>query len=107
MRFSSVSNIDFAQKIKSSFFYSSFTNNIIMKKTLFFALMVAVATACSSQSTKTEEHTHEATADSNKATVASSDSAQYQCPMKCEAEKTYTKAGKCPSCGMDLALVKK
>ncbi len=26
----------------------------------------------------------------------------YQCPMKCEQEKTYDKAGKCPVCGMDL-----
>ncbi|MBI4929221.1 MAG: hypothetical protein HY841_00545 [Bacteroidetes bacterium] len=27
----------------------------------------------------------------------------YQCPMKCEGEKTYDKSGKCPKCGMDLA----
>jgi Cu2+-exporting ATPase len=26
----------------------------------------------------------------------------YSCPMKCEGDKTYTKAGKCPKCGMDL-----
>ncbi len=26
----------------------------------------------------------------------------YQCPMKCEGDKTYDKAGKCPACGMDL-----
>ena len=26
----------------------------------------------------------------------------YACPMKCEGDKTYDKAGKCPSCGMDL-----
>jgi len=28
--------------------------------------------------------------------------AQYQCPMKCEGEKTYDKPGKCPKCNMDL-----
>ncbi len=28
--------------------------------------------------------------------------AVYQCPMKCEGEKTYDKIGKCPKCGMDL-----
>lgn len=28
--------------------------------------------------------------------------ATYQCPMKCEGEKTYDKPGKCPKCGMDL-----
>ena len=26
----------------------------------------------------------------------------YYCPMKCEGEKTYDKAGKCPKCGMNL-----
>jgi len=29
-------------------------------------------------------------------------SAAYQCPMKCEGEKTYSKQGKCPKCGMEL-----
>ncbi len=26
----------------------------------------------------------------------------YQCPMQCEGEKTYDKAGQCPVCEMDL-----
>lgn len=26
----------------------------------------------------------------------------YQCPMKCEGEKSYAAPGKCPKCGMDL-----
>lgn len=26
----------------------------------------------------------------------------YACPMKCEGDKTYDKAGKCPTCGMAL-----
>ena len=30
----------------------------------------------------------------------------YQCPMKCEAEKTYDKKGTCPVCKMDLKEVK-
>lgn len=29
----------------------------------------------------------------------------YQCPMKCEGDKTYDKAGKCPKCNMNLAKV--
>ncbi len=29
----------------------------------------------------------------------------YQCPMKCEGYKTYEKAGKCPTCNMDLKAV--
>jgi hypothetical protein len=31
---------------------------------------------------------------------------KYQCPMKCEGEKTYDAAGKCPQCQMDLKEVK-
>lgn len=29
----------------------------------------------------------------------------YQCPMKCEGEKTYDKPGSCPVCEMDLEIV--
>lgn len=29
----------------------------------------------------------------------------YQCPMKCEGDKTYDKAGKCPNCNMNLKAV--
>lgn len=35
------------------------------------------------------------------------ETAMYQCPMKCEGEKTYDKQGKCPKCGMALTEVKK
>jgi hypothetical protein len=28
--------------------------------------------------------------------------AKYQCPMKCEKDKTYQKKGKCPICEMEL-----
>lgn len=28
--------------------------------------------------------------------------AVYQCPMKCEEDKTYTEEGACPVCKMDL-----
>lgn len=31
---------------------------------------------------------------------------KYQCPMKCEGEKTYDAAGKCPMCQMDMKEVK-
>lgn len=32
---------------------------------------------------------------------------KYQCPMKCEGDKAYTKADKCPVCGMALSKVQK
>lgn len=31
---------------------------------------------------------------------------KYQCPMKCEKEKTYDEQGKCPVCGMKLKGIK-
>lgn len=33
------------------------------------------------------------------------DTAKYQCPMKCEGNKTYNKPGKCPVCGMNLKKI--
>ena len=42
-----------------------------------------------------EGHNHEVVAD-----------AVYQCPMKCEGDKTYTEEGICPKCKMDLEEVK-
>lgn len=47
-------------------------------------------TALSAQSSKTTDK------------IATADSVVYQCPMKCEGEKTYSKAGKCPVCNMNL-----
>lgn len=31
---------------------------------------------------------------------------KYQCPMKCEKDKTYDSPGKCPKCGMEMKEVK-
>ncbi|WP_291097695.1 MULTISPECIES: heavy metal-binding domain-containing protein [unclassified Flavobacterium] len=31
---------------------------------------------------------------------------EYQCPMKCEGEKTYKAPGNCPVCNMHLAPIK-
>ena len=42
--------------------------------------------------------------DSKKSEIAA---AEYQCPMKCEADKTYHEPGACPVCKMDLKEVKK
>lgn len=33
--------------------------------------------------------------------------ATYQCPMKCEQEKTYEKEGTCPVCKMKLMKISK
>lgn len=43
-------------------------------------------------------HQHKGLDTSNLKTV-------YQCPMKCEGNKTYDAPGKCPVCNMHLAPV--
>ncbi len=30
---------------------------------------------------------------------------EYQCPEKCEGDKTYDEAGKCPECGTELEKI--
>ncbi len=55
---------------------------------------VALLTSCGGETTSSEHnHSH------------SEVSTSYQCPMKCEAEKTYDKPGKCPVCKMNLKEV--
>ena len=69
-------------------------------KQLKFLLMAFAAmcltTTVMAQKTKTKTKT-------KKETTA----AVYQCPMKCEEDKTYTAKGKCPVCNMNLKEVKK
>jgi len=38
----------------------------------------------------------------DKATTEQTGNAKYQCPMKCEGDKTYDKPAQCPVCNMDL-----
>jgi len=40
--------------------------------------------------------------ESNEETEQVKEKEAWACPMKCEGEKTYDKAGDCPVCGMDL-----
>ncbi len=62
------------------------------KNILWVALATAFAigfTSCDNSSKKTS-------------TEQSTNSETYQCPMKCEGDKTYTQSGQCPKCNMDL-----
>ncbi len=67
-------------------------------KTIKIALMAIVTIFCittvSAQAKKSTKSKHQHTM-------------AYQCPMKCEGDKTYDKAGKCPKCNMDLKAVAK
>ena len=61
-----------------------------IKIILSMAIAFSCFTAINAQSTKTP-----------------ADSVVYQCPMKCEGDKTYDKAGKCPICNMSLKAIAK
>jgi len=65
-------------------------------KFLFIALM-AICFSATANAQKTKAKTK---------TAQQTDSV-YLCPMKCEGEKTYAKAGDCPVCGMHLKAVAK
>ncbi len=79
-------------------------NLIKMKKSILilsFAVMAIVSvslTSCSNSNKDSNES--KVTEKTNVAEV------KYQCPMKCEGDKTYNEPGKCPVCGMDLKEVK-
>jgi protein SCO1/2 len=65
-----------------------------MKKLMLGLALIAAFTviSCKNENTKVEN--------SEEVAVA-----EYQCPMKCEGDKTYTdKDTKCPVCGMSLKL---
>ena len=66
----------------------------ILKLSLVLALGALTFSSCNkAENTDTHEsHGHD-------------HSVQYQCPMKCEKDKTYDHAGKCPVCTMDLKEV--
>ena len=61
-----------------------------MKKTLFIlcSIFLIGLTACKNDTSKITE-----------------EALVYQCPMKCEVNKTYNEPGSCPICKMDLALM--
>jgi Cu2+-exporting ATPase len=60
---------------------------------IFAALLVmtAITTSCSGGDKENTEQ--------------SKGSGTYQCPMKCEGDKTYNQSGQCPVCNMDLEKV--
>ncbi|MGG7660940.1 heavy metal-binding domain-containing protein [Dyadobacter sp. BHUBP1] len=65
-------------------------NKIIVTSLLFLSV------ACSGNKSEKEGAATETHAVSEK---------KYACPMKCEGEKTYAEAGKCPVCKMELKEV--
>lgn len=79
-----------------------------MKKLILMLLVVAAVsftvTSCKKkekEEVKTEAEVKEEAKQEAKEILASND-VLYQCPMDCEKGKSYTEAGTCPVCKMDL-----
>ena len=68
-----------------------------LKGILLMAMAIVCFTSVNAQSSKTKVKA---------GNVAVADTVYY-CPMKCEGEKTYSKAGKCPECNMKLKPMSK
>ncbi|MFM2225319.1 MAG: Heavy metal binding domain [Bacteroidota bacterium] len=67
-----------------------------MTKTIIILAMAAISLmACNN----TEEN-------KNLKVATSNNSIQYQCPMKDQHDTSYTTAGECPKCGMELEKIK-
>ena len=73
---------------------------ISLSVTLIITLAIISCGSKSSTSQTTSSNPEQMAADTVDASKPVA--AVYQCPMKCEGEKTYDQAGKCPKCGMDL-----
>jgi len=69
-----------------------------LSKSLYAFLLLPVLMACNLPSSQKSSHEQLVVAtDSTKA--------QWHCPMNCQCDTSYTAAGSCPVCGMDLVEV--
>ncbi len=74
---------------------------IIALSVIFVITMLITSCGSKSSTQKAESPASEQTA-VDTTSAPKPIAAAYQCPMKCEGEKTYDQPGKCPKCGMDL-----
>lgn len=75
-----------------------------MKKIIFSTVIaIAFLTSCGSDKGKANTDSVAITAPAGGTQIAA---VKYQCPMKCEGEKTYDSAGACPMCKMEMKEIK-
>ena len=72
---------------------------LIIGMAMLFAVGTTVLVGCGDEKTETPTST------SAEETHGEEGHAHYQCPMKCEGDKVYEEAVKCPKCGMDTKEV--
>ncbi|MDQ3111587.1 MAG: hypothetical protein M3R17_16995 [Bacteroidota bacterium] len=76
-----------------------------MKKLILSSVLaIAFLASCGGDADKNKSDSANAVVPANGGTNVTA--VKYQCPMKCEGEKTYDAAGKCPMCQMDMKEVK-
>lgn len=83
-----------------------------MKRTILIigtaTLLVAGSTMFSACGNSETKHHEDMNHDENmEMTGEHAEHTHYQCPMKCEGEKTYEEPGTCPVCEMDLKEIEK
>jgi len=76
--------------------------SVLILSLAFMAMAAVTFTSCKNSPKTTEKsETTEKSVETEQMAVA-----EYDCPMKCEGDKTYAEMGSCPECGMDLISVK-
>src|ERR1044072_3786586 len=92
------------------YFAANFTETKSIMKKIIFSAVIALAflTSCGNSEKSKPASDSPAIPTANVPAGGGTQIAavKYQCPMKCEGEKTYDKAGKCPMCQMDMKEVK-
>ena len=74
---------------------------LVLAVVCFTAFTVTSCKKDKKEDVKTEAEVKEEVKEEAKEVLASND-VLYQCPMDCEKGKSYTEAGTCPVCKMDL-----
>ena len=83
------------------------TRKLLVAAAILVAGSFALSSCGNSSNSKTHNHEeHNSTEVKNDVKSDEIVEATYQCPMKCEGDKTYDKEGNCPVCKMALKEVK-
>jgi len=103
------------KKMNKYFIFESNLKIIKMRKIILTSMLVLslglFITSCNETKKEVKEEATEQVQEVEKAEATEENHsddmamAAYQCPMKCEGDKTYAEAGTCPTCKMDLKKV--
>lgn len=97
------------------------TNKVIFGLSILFFAGTVMLSSCGGGESHEDGTTEEATEESSDHHEGGEDghdhemhstngdqvAGMYICPMKCEGDKTYSEAGVCPECGMQLVAMEK